>query len=420
MLHYFSNPHSLPADEFNRLDERTLSAVSAQIAALQAGLQTLEPAAAAGGGDATVAASAAVAQVELGGRVVTLHPRVGLFVTMNPGYAGRSSLPDNLKALFRPVAMTAPDVHLIAQVLLYTQGFGHAEGLASRVTSLFASSGDQLSRRLHYDFGMRSLKTVLTTAGQLRKAAVAAGKGGANDSGPSPSLPWEAGLLVAAVSRTVLPKLVPGDVGPFHALLAASIPEATGPGSDAEAEAVAAALRHVCARRRLEWAATATEGGDSVAAPADAATAADNAWFAKAMQLYHTQAGRAGVLLVGPPGSGKTAAWRALLEALAVVDGVRAHDVTRVDPKACAPGDTKRRLYGSLDPSTLEWRDGLLTATLRAVVAAVADVAAGSSSSGSSGGDGRAPPTRRHWVVLDGDVDPQWAENLNSVLDDNR
>ena len=85
-------------DEFNRLEERILSAVSSQILTIQRSLQIYSK------------------LVELLGRPVKLHPNVGIFVTMNPSYAGRSNLPDNLKQLFRAVAMVVPDRNLIAQV----------------------------------------------------------------------------------------------------------------------------------------------------------------------------------------------------------------------------------------------------------------------------------------------------------------
>lgn len=71
----------------------------------------------------------------------------GIFVTMNPGYAGRSNLPDNLKTLFRSVAMVVPDRKLIAQVMLYSQGIVSAEKLANPVVDLFIMSQNQMSKQ---------------------------------------------------------------------------------------------------------------------------------------------------------------------------------------------------------------------------------------------------------------------------------
>jgi dynein heavy chain 1 len=89
-------------DEFNRLEERMLSAVSQQILLIQAGLKEKQK------------------SIDLMGRDVKLHEAMGVFITMNPGYAGRSNLPDNLKQLFRQMAMVKPNKEMIARVKLYS------------------------------------------------------------------------------------------------------------------------------------------------------------------------------------------------------------------------------------------------------------------------------------------------------------
>lgn len=117
----------------------------------------------------------------------------------------------------------------------------------------------------------------------------------------------------------------------------------------------------------------------------------DGDWLEKLIQLYQVQNIQHGLMMVGPSASGKTAAWRILLAALERLEGVEGVSYV-IDPKAIS----KDQLYGTLDPTTREWNDGLFTHILRKIVDNI-----------------RGESHKRHWIIFDGDVDPEWVENLN-------
>lgn len=349
----------------HRLEERILSAVSQQILTIQKGLLAQKD------------------QIELLGNPCKLHKDVGIFVTMNPGYAGRSNLPDNLKRLFRAVAMTVPNRKMITQVMLFSQGIVTVDELAGKITLLFTLCEEQLSVQSHYDFGLRALRAVLTGAGELKRKAIL--KSNDDDDKTSQSNMSEKSMeqiemdvLIKSTCDSVLPKLVAEDIPLFTSLLKAVFPKAVIPIADDKL--LLDAIQKVCEEDSLEF---------------------SDKWAEKVLQLSQVLEMRHGVMLVGPCGTGKSTAWRTLFKALARVDGSKGDNYI-IDPKSIK----KEKLYGSLDPNTLEWIDGIFTKTLRRVIE-------------TNNANVRAAP-KRCWIVFDGDVDPEWAENLNSVLDDNK
>ena len=333
-------------DEFNRLDEACLSAVSHQIHVIQSALKRRER------------------QVTLLNSSTILDCNSGIFVTLNPagkGYGGRQRLPENLKQLFRSVAMTHPDSELIANVILLSEGFMHSKSLAQKVVSVFFLGRQFLSIQQHYDWGLRALKSALGLAGQLMREERKRLNG----------IVDENYLLVNALRTIILPKLNSEDKEKFCALLQGVFPDTLH--IEISHEELSNALRQVCDEHRLIYCKSQEE---------------------KVFQLHEACRQRMGVVVIGPAGSGKSTIWKLLQKALQKL-GTKLH-VHILNPKAVS----RALLLGHIDLDTRGWTDGILTSASRRAAS--------------------EPLTSHSWVVCDGDIDPEWIESLNSVLDDNR
>ncbi|KAJ8921300.1 hypothetical protein NQ315_013774 [Exocentrus adspersus] len=325
-------------DEFNRISVEVLSVVAVQVKSVLDAIKNKK------------------VIFDFMGDMISLVPTVGIFITMNPGYAGRTELPENLKALFRPCAMVVPDFELICEIMLVAEGFQEAKVLARKFITLYTLCKELLSKQDHYDWGLRAIKSVLVVAGSLKRG--------------DPGRPEEE-VLMRALRDFNVPKIVTDDTLVFMGLIGDLFPALEVPRKrDADFE------------RTIKQAAV------------DLKLQPEDNFILKVVQLEELLEVRHSVFIVGNAGTGKTEVWKTLFRTY--VNIKRRPVYNDLNPKAV----TNDELFGIINPATREWKDGLLSVLMR--------------DQANLSGD------NPKWIVLDGDIDPMWIESLNTVMDDNK
>ncbi|XP_053509735.1 dynein axonemal heavy chain 10 isoform X2 [Ictalurus furcatus] len=326
-------------DEFNRIDASVLSVISSQIHTIRNALILR------------------LKRFHFEGQEISLDSRMGIFITMNPGYAGRTELPESVKALFRPVVVILPDFQQICEIMLFSEGFRMAKVLAKKMTVLYKLAREQLSKQSHYDFGLRALKSVLVVAGALKRG--------------SPELDEDV-VLMRALRDMNLPKFVFEDVPLFLGLISdlfpgLDCPRVRYPNFNDAVETVLQENKYILLPNQVD----------------------------KVVQLYETMMTRHTTMVVGPTGGGKSVVINTLCQAQTRLGLMT--KLHTLNPKAMSVNE----LYGVLDPVTRDWTDGILSNIFRDI-------------------NRPTDKNERRYVLFDGDVDALWVENMNSVMDDNK
>ncbi|XP_076006843.1 dynein axonemal heavy chain 10 [Genypterus blacodes] len=326
-------------DEFNRIDASVLSVISSQIQTIRNALILH------------------LKRFKFEGQDISMDDRMGIFITMNPGYAGRTELPESVKALFRPVVVIVPDLQQICEIMLFSEGFLMAKVLAKKMTVLYKLAREQLSKQSHYDFGLRALKSVLVMAGELKRG--------------SPDLSEDV-VLMRALRDMNLPKFVFEDVPLFLGLIldlfpGLDCPRVHYPSFNDAVEQTLQENKYIILPDQVD----------------------------KVVQMYETMMTRHTTMVVGPTGGGKSVVISTLCHAQTKLGLLT--KLYPLNPKAISVIE----LYGILDPDTRDWSDGILSTIFRDI-------------------NKPTDKKERRYILFDGDVDALWVENMNSVMDDNK
>lgn len=365
-------------DEFNRLSSSVLSTVSASLELVQTNLRENK------------------LTVELlnGEQMMSIDQDSAFFVTLNPGdetkYRGRRKLPSNLRNLFLPISMIRVEIDsIVSENLLIICGELNMFAASNRNSNGGEKNEKKLSEML-LELGHKFNLLIVWMRENIKEtsnrcewdlrfvmAVLRRLKTLANNKNESSNIEQ---LLLKSVMVELRPRLTTQEVDLFYTGV-----EKVFDGLDKNS----LISSNIIKSKLLE----------SVQAEMDEISYENSKKLAKFVQNLQEQlTTRTGVMLLGESRVGKSTIWRLSQRIL----GDSKVKWMAINPRSCQ----KKELFGYVDPSSNKWIDGLLTIKVKEAVSILQQTNDNS--------------TEQVWIILDGPVDPDWIESLNSVMDDNQ
>ncbi|RDD45872.1 Dynein heavy chain 5, axonemal [Trichoplax sp. H2] len=392
-------------DDFHRVQVSTISVLSHHLQIIMNALRTKE-----------------IFCTMPGGIEITINRKVAFFMTYDTSYGNQGDhlLPSDIRTLFRPIALTAPDVGLILRAYCTSKGFKAPRVLADRIKLLLSISKHLVKSNNQHKISLSSILSCISYAAKRRddyqalqnnpkmgdiarsNSASSTQNLGASGGGLrpraettrkntpsqqlSPAIRGEHMFVSHAIQDLIVPQISPENFAVFNSLLHDIFYSSSDPYKLAGFHDGSGTVEEAFMQQTQK-------SGLHFHAP----------WVSKAMQLHKLSKVHHGVVVAGPPGSGKSTMISTLIDALSLCskndqgDGSKKHihRLQKINPTAVS---NLSLMFGRLNASN-DWEDGIFTALWRKANKNLATTT---------------------WLCLDATLAPYWADNLNCIIGNGR
>ncbi|VVC43185.1 Dynein heavy chain, domain-2,Dynein heavy chain domain,Dynein heavy chain, domain-1,Dynein heavy chain, P- [Cinara cedri] len=295
-------------------------------------------------------------------RNITLIPTCGIFITTSSCYEDRLNLPQNLKSMFRTVSMIVPDNKLIAETMLFGEGFKDPRNVTNKIILLFSLCKQLLDKHNFYEYGLGSLIKLIKYAGKCKRENLKI---------------TDDEIILLAFHKMSLVNMTKEDLPIFMDIINNIFSDITLP--ETKNNLLIDAVKRSMLKNNHQ--------------PFDTA-------IIKTIQLYEVMRYRRSVIIIGDTGTAKSITWKTLKDTFTLLKKEHVNMFETVIGYVLNPKTlTIEELYGSYNQFTHEWIDGILSSIVRKICL-------------DNGLD-------QKWVIFDGPIDSSWVENMSSAMDDN-